>query len=558
MPEALDQSAVVVILRQTFRCHDNPLLSEAFRRARKGKVGVDIHWIVDHDYVPRYKTEGDRRVADKALSYHQWHLLLHCVQRHVGDLVRLGLAPTTFTLSVKPPTDSWAACVRSITRSAVHIMTDTVYDPFFDNMTAALRAAGASFYPTRTLNADDRLQQVAAGIKAFSPPSHRFADLQAQIRSLEPPLRGASKGGSGADRSAGATQTSLKWIRDEISRVTQLRTPSADQPSSDDTLDLYPFDRMFGAATETGPSFDDCILSMSRKAADLISDPRWRKPKTKADLQWGQIVPDAGQPSRTLNTSQMSPWLAVGALGVRQFYEDVVRSSQRAAGDQPARDFDAATNDGQNKRHRGRRRKRSRSQGKRKGAIGTGVDQLLFREVYYAVAASARPEDDFWANARGWWAPTREYVFKGAAPSLDAESALVWREAPKDIWQWARGRGKRQGLPDAADVNVAARQLRKQGWIHHLQRHLMMDQLCNATTNGMHRHWLWGERWFAATEVDYDAVSNRANAMWLAAVAFSTKQSPRSPWHYGETFISDRHHFTDSVEARRQPCDVLT
>ena len=64
------------------------------------------------------------------------------------------------------------------------------------------------------------------------------------------------------------------------------------------------------------------------------------------------------------------------------------------------------------------------------------------------------------------------------------------------------------------------------GWLHHLRRHLVADVLC---LGRLQQHFRYGMLWFRQTLVDHDAVLNRANWMWLAGAAFSTKQLVR---HY--------------------------
>eukprot|EP00966_Prymnesium_polylepis_P165030 3815614-Prymnesium_polylepis.1 len=93
----------------------------------------------------------------------------------------------------------------------------------------------------------------------------------------------------------------------------------------------------------------------------------------------------------------------------------------------------------------------------------------------------------------------------------------LWKDADSCIWEWAIGNMNKKWQ----DANASMKLLLDQGWIHHLRRHLVADVLCRGELN---QHFLYGEAWFRQTEVDHDAALNRANWMWLAAVAFSTKQ----------------------------------
>jgi cryptochrome len=71
------------------------------------------------------------------------------------------------------------------------------------------------------------------------------------------------------------------------------------------------------------------------------------------------------------------------------------------------------------------------------------------------------------------------------------------------------------------------RLLKKEGWIHHLARHMVADYL---TRGNLEIHWKYGMEWFKITLVDHDDCVNRGNWMWLSGNAFSTKQ--RSFYHY--------------------------
>ena len=77
------------------------------------------------------------------------------------------------------------------------------------------------------------------------------------------------------------------------------------------------------------------------------------------------------------------------------------------------------------------------------------------------------------------------------------------------------------GKTEWFDANESMCQLWINGWIHHLRRHLVADTL---TRGKLGLDWRHGENWFRYTLIDHDAAVNRANWMWLAAVAFSSKQ----------------------------------
>ena len=178
---------------------------------------------------------------------------------------------------------------------------------------------------------------------------------------------------------------------------------------------------------------------------------------------------------------------------------------------------------------------------RKKGARGTS--QL---SPYFAVGAIS---------------PVRAFRFwrSGSATPLAVSSAsgqLVWREmfhaCARFPWFWKpnpsgrkqkfRSSGKYKNdqqvlqlAKDYPDTHWAIRQLYSTGWIHHLARHLLADFWCGPNTaSGRRLGWAWqdGVRWFEDHLLDHDPAVNRANWMWLAGVAFSSKQRS-SVWHYG-------------------------
>ena len=223
-------------------------------------------------------------------------------------------------------------------------------------------------------------------------------------------------------------------------------------------------------------SFDSLVLRMAECRARTLRQPSWYKPRTARNV---------GLLEHPLNpmhdSSKMSPFLAVGAISARWFYCMLARndSGTMAASKAPR--------------------------------LGSAADQLLFREMWYA-AASVEPR--FWSNSNtnGWW--TARLPVAGPPPG----TRLVWKKAPSRVWRWTQGTMKKSW----SDANTCMKQLRTNGWLHHLARHLVADVLC---LGKLRQHFLYGVLWFRATLIDHDAVINRANWYWLSASAFSTKQA---------------------------------
>jgi len=140
--------------------------------------------------------------------------------------------------------------------------------------------------------------------------------------------------------------------------------------------------------------------------------------------------------------------------------------------------------------------------------MGSGKDQLLFREMFHACAQM--PE--YWNDNFG-----KEYN---------------WKNKDKEDWN-----NYINGTTGHKDLDWAMKLLKKEGWIHHLARHMVADYL---TRGVLEIHWKYGMDWFKNTLVDHDDCVNRGNWMWLSGTAFSTKQ--RSFYHYSpDKYLENRN-----------------
>ena len=227
--------------------------------------------------------------------------------------------------------------------------------------------------------------------------------------------------------------------------------------------------REAGMTVHKFPSTEKTLLSQAKKAIAFISNPKWYKPKTSVGLEY---MERSKKPLK--NSSQLSPLLSVGALSPRFFWHSIRTT---------------------------------------KTDMGSGRDQLLFRESFHTVAlahkfgAKGRVRD-FWSNN---------------AKSAFTNNDYKWKTSvTKELRAWQNGELKGA----FKDTNDSMKSLWNLGWIHHLRRHLVADVL---TRGKLGIHWQRGEQWFRHTLIDHDAVVNRCNWMWLAAVAFSSKQKV---YHY--------------------------
>lgn len=156
-------------------------------------------------------------------------------------------------------------------------------------------------------------------------------------------------------------------------------------------------------------------------------------------------------------TSQLSPYLAIGAISVRECLHAAVRANRgRLAGGEPG--------------------------------IDAWINELVWRDFYRHVIA------------------LYPHVSRGQAfrPEMDR---IPWRDAPAEFAAWCDGR---TGYPL---VDAAMHQLATTGWMHNrlrmltamfLTKHLLID-------------WRLGERYFMQQLVDGDFAANNGGWQWSAS-----------------------------------------
>ncbi|KAL8365453.1 hypothetical protein RB595_004320 [Gaeumannomyces hyphopodioides] len=192
---------------------------------------------------------------------------------------------------------------------------------------------------------------------------------------------------------------------------------------------------------------------------------------------------DFDPPSTTL----LSPFLHFGALSVRLFYHrvqdtvDAYVKSRKKGASQPPESL-------------------------------TG--QLLFRDMYFAAQAAigdvfgqtaGNPRCRFipWhlpSRLEGVTAPLRSFAY-----DIDSAQAEDW---------FRRWEGGRTGFPW---IDALMRQLRVEGWIHHLGRHSVA---CFLTRGGCYVSWERGLDVFEELLLDHEPSCNAGNWQWLSCTAF--------------------------------------
>lgn len=88
---------------------------------------------------------------------------------------------------------------------------------------------------------------------------------------------------------------------------------------------------------------------------------------------------------------------------------------------------------------------------------------------------------------------------------------IPWQKNDVHLRAWTEGR---TGYPF---IDAVMRQLRKEGWIHHLARHAVA---CFLTRGDLWISWEDGQKVFEEFLLDADWALNAGNWMWLSASAF--------------------------------------
>ncbi|KAI0480590.1 DNA photolyase [Xylariaceae sp. FL0804] len=144
--------------------------------------------------------------------------------------------------------------------------------------------------------------------------------------------------------------------------------------------------------------------------------------------------------------------------------------------------------------------------------------QLLFRDMYFAAqAAIGSPFVQTLGNAHvrfiPWHLPTNHVQEEGGTQASGGGGAYHVDSHRGDQW-FRRWRAGATGFPF---VDALMRQLRAEGWVHHLGRHLLA---CFLTRGGCYVHWERGADVFAELLLDHEPACNAGNWQWLSCTAF--------------------------------------
>ncbi|GAW26019.1 putative cryptochrome [Rosellinia necatrix] len=142
--------------------------------------------------------------------------------------------------------------------------------------------------------------------------------------------------------------------------------------------------------------------------------------------------------------------------------------------------------------------------------------QLLFRDMYFAAqAAIGSPYTQTLNNAHvrfiPWHLPSKSKETEMGVSNVSGAYHIDSPQADKWFKRW------KAGVTGFPFVDALMRQLRVEGWIHHLGRHMVA---CFLTRGGCYVHWERGADVFEEFLIDHEPASNAGNWQWLSCTAF--------------------------------------
>jgi deoxyribodipyrimidine photolyase len=182
------------------------------------------------------------------------------------------------------------------------------------------------------------------------------------------------------------------------------------------------------------------------------------------------------------STTLLSPHMHFGSLSVREFYwrvQDVVDGFKGQASQPPT----------------------------------SLTGQLLFRDMYFGAQAALG-----FSFGQSYNNPACRFIPWHLPSRIDPDTNLITgeyqvdnKEAEEYFQRWKFGR---TGFPW---IDALMRQLREEGWIHHLGRHAVASFL---TRGGCYVDWERGAEVFEEWLIDHEAACNIGNWQWLSCTAF--------------------------------------
>ncbi|KAL6692758.1 putative photolyase class 1 [Trichoderma pleuroticola] len=454
---------VIYWFRTDLRLHDSPALQAAL------DLEPDVLWPIftwDPHYV--YKARG---------GVNRWQFLLDCQNDLSQSITKLNKKSKLFVLREGPQTlfpklfKAWKP-----THLVFEKDTDAYGRSRDEAVAKAAKAAGIQviIQPGRTLWDSDDIVKHHGG-----KPTMSITQLQAAGKKIGPVAKPIPAPESLPDPGdmpvdferhvpAGKPNFNASYRSEQDAGYKHIAGPKGD--FAIETLD----ELGFSPATTPHRGGETRALEILK---DVLKDKKYtatfQKPKTSP----AQFNPQS--------TTLLSPFFHFGALSVRLFYwrvHDIVESYGKAASSPP------------------------------ESLIG----QVLFRDMYFAAqaalgAAFAQTATNPYCRFIPWHLPSKRDPETGLVTGdhhIDDQQAETW------FRRW------KAGVTGFPWIDALMRQLRHDGWIHHLGRHSVA---CFLTRGGCYVDWERGAEVFEEWLIDHEPACNVGNWQWLACTAFFTQ-----------------------------------
>ena len=511
--------STLLILRNTFRMHDNAALHTALQDAQCKTILIPIDTqrvlsptkclpIIDDTKIiqPRFYTHSSTN--HYAWGYHQYYFLLHIIRTFVDDL-HTHYPHLTVVVAKETVPKMLSKHIRQHTKCIYDSVDDPAWEPF-DKMLRQHFSTPQQHHCVVTHTLLDWFQtDHKAFLESWSPKRHNKSfkdyvfsqsfdfDKELQQTDCRSPLRHTTNNKRTGERleQHKNTRRSPKASQ-RTTQNTPIQKKNTKRSSSSFSLsteiqkwrkamvknNLVPFEPPLHTTCE------QWALDQLTAHATTMASNQWEKPKTQSVLS----VRDYGtKPEHT--TSKLSPFFALGALSAKHAYVHWQGTTVQ-----------------QHKQNASR--------------PSSAIAQLLWREEFHASSLA----EGFWhtrdddANTRFWKRDKEWCIWKGDDDKLQPFLHAQATKPPKSKTNKAHAASQTSSEATLMqDTNSSLLMLVRDGWIHHLRRHTVADYLTRGYLNA---DWMLGESWFRQTLLDHDASINRANWLWLSACDFSTKQ----------------------------------
>ncbi|KPM43511.1 Cryptochrome-1 [Neonectria ditissima] len=451
---------VIYWFRTDLRLHDSPALKAAL------DLDPAVLWPIftwDPHYV--YRARG---------GLNRWQFLLDCQNDLSESITKLNPKSKLFVLREAPQT-LFPKLFRAW--NVTHLVFEKDIDAYArerDNIVVqAAKDAGVEVIirSGRTLWDSDRVVEKHGG-----KPTMSISQLQAagsKVGPINKPIPAPGRLPDPGDMPIDFEQ----WQPDvdpDFNSERRTETDTAynriDGPNGDFSIETME-ELGFPSATTTHRGGESIALKMLE---DILANKKYTATFEKPKTSPAQFEPQS--------TTFLSPFLHFGALSVREFYwrvQDVVKSFGSGASSPPE----------------------------------SLTGQLLFRDMYFAAQAALGPVFNQTANNPycrfiPWHLPSKRDPSTGLVTGeydVDSEEAETWFKR----WKW--------GVTGFPWIDALMRQLKTEGWIHHLGRHSVA---CFLTRGGCYIDWERGAEVFEEWLLDHEPACNAGNWQWLSCTAF--------------------------------------